>query len=97
MAKPRIGLALSGGGSKGAFIVGALKVLRVKFGADYRVISGTSTGSLIASLLSTNQFAKLVKIYSSVKTSDLISPHHSLVARINAAAPSDSRLQSSSL
>jgi len=83
MAGRNIGLALSGGGSKGAFTVGVLKHLRFKLGVrNYRVISGTSTGALIGTLLCTNQFTRLVKVYSSVKTSDLLDPNHALVASI---------------
>jgi NTE family protein len=80
---PRIGLALSGGGSKGAFTVGALKVIRQKFGVDmFPVISGTSTGSLIGTLLATNDFTTLVDIYRNVKTENIVNPHHSLVAGV---------------
>lgn len=81
--KPRIGLALSGGGSKGAFTVGVLKVIdQMLDPAPYAVISGTSTGALIATLLTTNQFARLVKIYSEVQTENIVNPHHALIASI---------------
>lgn len=83
MATKRVGLALSGGGSKGAFTVGVLQFLRFGLGIkEYRVISGTSTGALIGTLLCTNRFARLVKIYSSVKTPDLLDPNHALMASI---------------
>ncbi len=51
--KPRIGLALSGGGSKRAFTVGVLKVIkqRLDHPSPYPVISGPSTGALTATLL----------------------------------------------
>jgi predicted acylesterase/phospholipase RssA len=50
--KPRIGLALSGGGAKGAFTVGVLKVIdQLLDPAPYPAISGTSTGSLVGTLL----------------------------------------------
>jgi NTE family protein len=79
--KPRIGLALSGGGSKGAFTVGVLKVIEQLLDpAPYPVISGTSTGSLIATLLTTNQFGRLIEIYSTVQTENVINPHHAFVA-----------------
>jgi len=82
---PRIGLALSGGGAKGAFTVGALKVIRQRLpGANpvFPVISGTSTGSLIATLLTTNDWTTLVKIYSTVVTKNIVNPHHALVASV---------------
>ena len=78
-----IALALSGGGSKGAFIVGALKSVRILLNTRrFRVVSGTSTGALIGTLLTTGEFAKLDKIYSNITTSDLLDPNHALVARI---------------
>ncbi|MHC5009608.1 MAG: patatin-like phospholipase family protein [Planctomycetota bacterium] len=82
-AKKKIGLALSGGGSKGAFTVGALKVIEKKLKPHpYPVISGTSTGSLIGTMLTTNQFTRLVEIYSNVRTENIVNPNHALVASI---------------
>ena len=81
--KPRIGLALSGGGSKGAFTVGVLRVLDTMLdGVTYPVISGTSTGALIATLLTTKELEKLKQIYTSVTTENIVNPHHALVAAI---------------
>jgi len=80
---PRIGLVLSGGGAKGAFTVGALKVVRQKLGVDtFPVISGTSTGSLIGTLLAIDDWSTLVDIYSNVQTQNIVNPHHALVAAI---------------
>ncbi len=81
----RVGLALSGGGAKGAFTVGALKVIRQRLpGANpsFPVLSGTSTGSLIATLLATNDWTTLVKIYSTVTTPNIVNPHYALVATV---------------
>ncbi len=79
----KIGLALSGGGSKGAFTVGVLQVIdQVLDAQPYPVISGTSTGALIGTLLATNQFARLVEIYSTVETSDIVNPHHAFIATV---------------
>ena len=81
--KPRIALALSGGGSKGAFTVGVLRALDQLFDPfPYPVVSGTSTGSLVGTLLATNELAKLVTIYSSVETPDIVNPNHALVASV---------------
>jgi len=83
MTAQRIGLALSGGGSKGAFTVGALKVIRQKLNATtFPVISGTSTGSLIGTMLATNDWSTLVDIYSNVQTENIVNPHHALVASV---------------
>jgi NTE family protein len=80
---PRIGLALGGGGAKGAFTVGALKVVRQKLGAEtFSVISGTSTGALIGTLLAIDDWTTLVDIYSNVSTGNIVNPHHALVASV---------------
>src|SRR5262245_30431317 len=79
----RVGLALSGGGAKGAFTVGALKVVRQQLGVTrFPVVSGTSTGSLIGTLLAIDDWATLVDIYSNVATRNIVDPHHALVAAI---------------
>lgn len=79
----RIGLALSGGGAKGAFTVGVLKVLRQRLGVTtFPVISGTSTGSLVGTLLAINDWTTLVDIYSNVTTKNIVNPHHALVAAV---------------
>jgi predicted acylesterase/phospholipase RssA len=81
----RIGLALSGGGAKGAFTVGALKVIRQKMPGSnptFPVISGTSTGSFVGTLLAINDFTALVEIYSKVQTKNIVNPHHALVASL---------------
>jgi NTE family protein len=49
-AKPKIGLALGGGGSRGAAEIGVLEVLQ-KEGIHFDCISGTSIGSIIGGLL----------------------------------------------
>lgn len=80
-----IGLTLSGGGSKGAYTVGVLQYLiEVENRMDYKVIYGTSTGALIASLvgaMSVTQdisflYDKLIQIYKNVNTSDIVQPHY---------------------
>lgn len=83
MTAPRVGLALSGGGSKGAFTVGALKVVRQQLGLDaFAVISGTSTGSLIGTMLTVDDWTTLVNIYSKVTTKNIVNPHYALVADV---------------
>jgi len=64
-------LVISGGGSKGAFAVGAIEVLRghdVKFD----LVTGTSTGALIAPLVATDEIPLLRHIYSTVRTPDVL-------------------------
>lgn len=67
----KTGLVISGGGSKGAFAVGALEVL-LSNGFDFDVIAGTSTGALIASMVAIDDIDVLVKFYTSVKTKDVL-------------------------
>jgi NTE family protein len=70
-------LITSGGGAKGAFTVGALSFLNKKNIKTFDVISGTSTGSLIAAIMAdtTNPDAniKLLRdVYSTVKDTDIL-------------------------
>lgn len=64
-------LILSGGGSKGAFSVGAIETL-VDAGFKFDMIAGTSTGSLIAPLVAINDIEKMVEMYTTVKDSDVL-------------------------
>lgn len=64
-------LVISGGGAKGAFAVGAIEVLRGR-GIEFDLIAGTSTGALIASLVAADDLEELVRIYTSVRTRDVI-------------------------
>lgn len=65
-------LAISGGGSNGAFSVGVVETLIKEFGLTFDVVSGTSTGSLIAPLVALNDIDKAVDIYTSVHTKDVL-------------------------
>lgn len=81
----KYGLAISGGGPKGAYAIGVLKYLReVKNIQDYPIIYGTSTGSLIATLIAAYQVTgdfehlnNLEHIYTHVKSGDVVQPNHS--------------------
>jgi predicted acylesterase/phospholipase RssA len=64
-------IVLSGGGDKGAFTVGVIKKL-VEQGNRYDMISGTSTGALIAPLLAAGEIDKLQYVYTNVKKSDIL-------------------------
>lgn len=65
-------LVISGGGSKGAFAVGVLKYLIQEKGHDYDIISGTSTGALIAPLAATGDIERLEEIYTAQATQDIL-------------------------
>lgn len=64
-------LVVGGGGSRGAFAVGAIEVLRER-GIAFDFVSGTSTGALIAPLVATDEIQLLRSIYTSVRTEDVV-------------------------
>lgn len=64
-------LVISGGGSKGAFAVGAIEKLR-EHNISFDLVAGTSTGSLIAPLVVTDEIQLLRATYSSLRTEDII-------------------------
>jgi predicted acylesterase/phospholipase RssA len=66
------GLVISGGGSKGAFAVGALEYLLLDRGLTFDVVAGTSTGSLIAPFVLTNDLPLLIDLYTSVRQTDIL-------------------------
>ncbi len=69
----RHALVISGGGSKGAFAVGVLKYLFEKeTGIEFEIISGTSTGGLIAPLAAIKDIESLERIYTTNSTEDLL-------------------------
>lgn len=70
-------LVVSGGGSKGAFAVGAIEVL-LSSGLRFDLVTGTSTGALIAPLIATDDIALLRHIYSTVHTQDILAPRSAL-------------------
>lgn len=70
----RTALVVSGGGSKGAFAVGALKYIheRVRPIDQFDVYCGTSTGALIVPLALCGDIALLENQYTTLKQSDLL-------------------------
>jgi predicted acylesterase/phospholipase RssA len=68
-------LITSGGGAKGAFSVGALKYLNEERGIkEFDLISGTSTGALIATLATIGKIDTLVDVYRNTKNKDVMQP-----------------------
>lgn len=72
MADRKVGLVVSGGGSKGAFAVGALKYLIRDLGMSFDMVAGSSTGSLIAPMVIADRLDVIVDIYSNVTTPEII-------------------------
>lgn len=56
-------LVISGGGSKGAFAVGAIKHMVGKLKLDFDIVIGTSTGSLIAPFVINNKITEVEYLY----------------------------------
>ncbi len=65
-------LVVSGGGSKGAYAVGAVKVLMEEGGLDFDVVCGTSTGGLVAPFVIADRMDLAEDFYTSVKTDDIL-------------------------
>ena len=65
-------LITSGGGAKGAFTVGALSYLFDNDLASFDIISGTSTGSLIAVFVAAGDIDTLKDVYTNVNNNDII-------------------------
>jgi NTE family protein len=61
--KLKTALVLSGGGSKGAFQLGAERVLREQAGFHWDVIAGVSVGALNAAMLSMGKYSRLWEIW----------------------------------
>lgn len=69
-------LVVSGGGSKGAFAVGALEYMINKLGLKFDLIAGTSTGSLIAPFIAAGDLKALGNLYLDMKTEHFLTPRN---------------------
>ncbi|TWF45579.1 patatin-like phospholipase [Chitinophaga polysaccharea] len=78
-------LVISGGGSRSAFAVGALKYLYAQRPAiEFDIICGTGTSALIAPLAALGEIGLLEKLFTSNSTTDIVNtatlmqrfPHH---------------------
>jgi len=70
--KPKIGLVVSGGGAKGAYSVGVVSALK-QFGIEPHIVTGTSTGALIASMVVADDQKKLVDIWRKLTSNQIYS------------------------
>ena len=64
-------LVVSGGGSKGAFAVGAVERLREE-GVEFDIVAGTSTGALMGPLVITDEIQALRGIYTNIHDEDIL-------------------------
>ena len=66
-------LVISGGGAKGSFAVGILKyIIQNKPEMKFDIICGTSTGALVAPYAALRNVEALERIYTTMKTEDII-------------------------
>ena len=78
MTMKKRALITSGGGAKGAFTVGALEELRNQNITNFDIVSGTSTGALIAALAIIHKIDTLVDIYTNIQNTDIIAKQNLL-------------------
>jgi NTE family protein len=71
-------LVVSGGGSKGAFAIGAIQYMVEELHLDFNIVSGTSTGAVIATLVVAGEHGLLKKIYTSIHTEDVLKKNNPL-------------------
>lgn len=64
-------LVLSGGGAKGAFQIGAERVLREELGFRWERIIGVSVGALNATLLAQREYARLMDLWMNIREEDI--------------------------
>lgn len=66
-------LVVSGGGSKGAYAVGVLKLLsEMRPELEFDILVGTSTGSLIVPMIASDNLPLLEQVYTSVRKHDIV-------------------------
>src|SRR6185436_10760264 len=66
----RATLVLSGGGTKGAFQVGAEQVLREQGGYEWERIFGVSVGALNGLLLAQGEYQRLLEVWHTIRQED---------------------------
>jgi len=64
-------LVLSGGGAKGAFQVGAERVLREEFGFEWEQIFSVSVGALNAMMLAQHEYQRLLSVWGTIREEDV--------------------------
>jgi len=82
---PKKALVISGGGSKGAFAGGVAKFLIEDKKNDYKIIIGTSTGSLMVTHLALKKLDELQTIYSNIKQRSIFSNNPFFVRIVHGA------------
>ena len=71
MEEKEFGLVLAGGGTKGAYQVGAWKAL-CEIGVNIKAIAGASIGALNGALFLQDEFMETVKMYENIKIDNIM-------------------------
>ncbi len=77
----KLGLVLGGGGSLGAYEVGALKALN-ELGLKFDIVTGTSIGAINAFFVATNQIDKLIELWDNITIEQIIKNSVNLNAKL---------------
>ncbi len=81
--KRRRGIALAGGGARGAYQIGALKALKeAGHLEDIHAVSGSSIGGVNACMLATDALEKAEEIWLSLDEKDLLKNRGNIIRRI---------------
>ena len=69
--KEGFGLVLAGGGTKGAYEVGAWKALK-ELNINITAIVGTSIGAINGALFLQDDFSRIIELYNNIEFEDLV-------------------------
>lgn len=67
----RRAIALSGGGTKGAYEVGVWKAL-VELGIEYEIVTGTSIGAINGALMAAREYERACEIWDTIEMTDVM-------------------------
>lgn len=84
--KNEYGLVLAGGGTKGAYEVGAWKALK-EMNINVTAISGASIGAINAALIIQDDFEKLLNIYETINVENIVDVKDKLRNKKNILSP----------
>ena len=74
-------VALSGGGTKGSYELGAWKAL-LELGIDYQIVTGTSIGSINGALMTTGDYERARELWNTITMEDMMADGINLTATI---------------
>lgn len=97
MSFGKLGLALAGGGGKGAYQIGVWKALReLGFDKEIQKISGSSVGGLNGALIAQNRYELAEKIWTTVETRNMLTLNDwpEIMSSINKVVPNTTNLHS---